>query len=123
MPLGSTVGPVVGADVDVPVGAAGLVTVAVSVPDVGEPGVVVMLGAVTVTVAGEPACPDVVASGPQAVSASASPAATASAAAGRLGLAIRLVLGRAALMSALSCPLAGRPGSGLKPTSEALVVQ
>jgi hypothetical protein len=119
LPLGSAVG----ADVVVAVGAAELVPVAVPMPDVGEPGGVVTLGAVTVTVAGEPACPDVVASGPQAVSTSASPAATASAATGRLDLAIRLVLGRAALMSALSRPLAGRPGSGRQPTSPTLVVQ
>jgi hypothetical protein len=117
LPLGLAVG------AEVAVGADELVPVAVSMPDVGELGAAVTLGAVTVTVAGEPACPDVVASGPQAVSASASPAATASAAAGRLDLAFSLVLGRAALMSALSCPLAGRPGSGPQPTSPTLVVQ
>jgi hypothetical protein len=110
------------------VGSVGNVAVPVAVPvgvvdpgpDVGEPGLVALPGGATVTVEPEPACVGVSDSGPHAVSVRASPAATASEAADR---AARVVLGRAAVMVALSCRPAVVPGERCPPTSGTPVVQ
>jgi hypothetical protein len=83
------------------VGLAGSVAVLDGVgSDVGVLASPVLLGSVTVTVAPDPGCADVLASGPHAVSAMDRPAVRASATADR---AARVVLRRADAMVALSC--------------------